>query len=226
MALGVHLKRNGNWSDEVEGNGVTVWLQKQLKPLEKNLEKVPPEAFAWLSLGLSLVAGVLLYFSQAQYWPALALFAGLVLALRLMSDSCEEMLTAASAQLNPPNLLIIRLGYRLADITMLLGFAFWDSLRIHLVLCAIVSMLLVSYVAELGRALGAKDCGGGLLCKSNRIILLIFFCSMYLFRPNARIADFSVFEVMFALFIPMASITLLQRLDAAIRQIYGRKDGE
>lgn len=210
----------------MDSNGVTVWLQKQLKPLSKNLEKVPPEAFAWASLGLSLMAGVLLYLSQAQYWPALALFAGLVLALRLMSDSCEEMLTQAGSRLNPPNLLIIRLGYRLADVSMLLGFAFWDSLRIHLVLCAIVSMLMVSYVAELGRSLGADDVGGGLLSKTNRIILLIFFCAMYLFRPNARIADFSVFEVMFALFIPMASITLLQRLDAAIRQIYGKKSGD
>lgn len=201
----------------MDTNGVTVWLQKQLKPHSKNLEKVPPEAFAYCSLFLSSVSGVLLYFAQAQYYPALVAVAALVLTLRFVSDSTEELLTMGAGTERPH--LISSLCARLADISMLLGFAFWDSLRIHLVLLAIVSMLLVSYVGELGRSQGATDCNGGLLCKSNRIILLIFFCMVYLLKPNSQIAGFSVFEVMFVLFIPLASLTLLQRTDAAIRQM-------
>lgn len=202
----------------METDGVNIWLQKQLKPLSKNMEKVPPEVFGWLSLGLSAGAGVLLYFAQAQYWPISALLASLLLILRLMSDSLEETLVTL-ADPNQVNHLSIRLLARLSDLSMLLGFAFWDSLRIHLVLMAIVSMLLVSYIAEVGRSLGAQNNGGGLLSQSNRIILLIFFCIVFLFKPNARIADYSVFEVMFALFIPLASMTLLQRMDSAISQL-------
>lgn len=201
----------------MDTNGVTVWLQKQLKPHSKNLEKVPPEAFAYFSLFLSTISGALLYFSQAQYYPALVAIAALILTLRFISDSVEEMLSFEA--IKPPSHLISSLCARLADISMLLGFAFWDSLRVHLVLLAIVSMLLVSYVGELARSQGATDCNGGLLCKSNRIILLIFFCVVYLLRPNSQIAGFSVFEVMFVLFIPLASLTLLQRTDAAIRQM-------
>ena len=203
----------------MSSDGVSVWLQKQLKPLSRNLEKVPSEAFSWLSLLLSLSAGVCTYFAQAQYYPAAALGAVLALTGRLLSDSMEEMLHTQITQERLSNQLLTRVCARLSDLSMLLGFAFWDSLRIHLVMFAIVSTLLVSYVGELGRAQGATDCGGGLLSKSNRIILLIFFCIIYLLKPNARIADYSVFEVMFALFIPLSSLTLLQRMDAALSQI-------
>lgn len=203
----------------MESDGVSLWLQRQLKPLSKSVENAPPEAFSYISLAFSGGAGVLLYFAQAQYWPLAALPAALFLLLRLMSDSFVEMLCSVDHEGRTVNYLVIRLCERLSDLLPLLCFAFWDSLRIHLVLMAIVSMLLVSYIAEVSRALGAKVGSNGLLCKSNRIILLIFFCFVYLLRPNARIADYSVFEVMFALFIPLASITLLQRMDAAISQM-------
>lgn len=204
----------------MESNGVNCWLQKQLKPFSKTIEKVPAEAFSYLSLSLSCMAGALLYFAQAQYWPLAVLPAALILFLRLLSDSLQELLAAVPSEQNrQTSLLAVRLCDRLADLCMFLGFAFWDSLRVHLVLMAIVSMLLVSYIAEVARSLGAQECSGGLLCKPNRIILLIFFCFVYLFKPNARIADYSVFEVMFALFIPLASLTLLQRMGGAIEQM-------
>lgn len=200
----------------MESDGVSGWLQKQLKPISKSLEKVPPETFSWVSLALSVSAGGLLYFAQAQYYPAAALPAALLLVLRLMSDSVEEMLCAQSDPSRTSNRFLIRLCARLSDLSILLGFAFWDSLRIHLVLLAIVSMLLVSYAGELGRSAGGQEATGGLLCKSNRLILIIFFCCVYLLRPNSTVAGYSVFEVMFVLFIPMASITLLQRMDSSL----------
>lgn len=202
----------------MDSDGVSVWLQKQLKPITKSLEKLPPETFSWVSLALSASAGGLLYFAQAQYYPIAALPAALFLALRLMSDSVEDMLCAQGDPNRISNRFLIRLCARLSDLSMMLGFAFWDSLRIHLVLLAIVSMLLVSYAGELGRAVGREEAVGGLLCKSNRIILLIFFCFVYLLRPNSTIGNYSVFEVMFVLFIPMASITLLQRMDSALNR--------
>lgn len=206
----------------MNSDGVSVWLQKQLKPLSKGLERVSPDVFAWLSLLFSASAGVLLYFSQIQFYPMAALAAALLLLLRLLTVSLEEMLSAS--QTKTGNYLLARLCARLADLSMLLGFAFWDSIRIHLVLCALVSMLLVSYVAELGRTLGASDCSGGLLSKSNRIILLIFFSVVYVLKPNAGIADYTVFEVMFALFIPLASLTLLQRMDSIIHDKVRKDD--
>ncbi len=205
----------------MDTDGVSVWIRKQLKPLSKSFEGFPPELFPWISLALSGAVGSLLYFAQPQYFPLAALPAILLLLLRLLSDSFEELLIDAGDQheKNKSALLMAGLCARLADLSMFLGFAFWDSLRIHLVLLGIVSMLIVSYVGELGRSAGADDCSGGLLCKSNRVILLIFFCTVYLLKPNVWINDFSVFEVMFALFIPLASITLLQRMDKAISQI-------
>jgi hypothetical protein len=203
----------------LDTDGVSVWIRKQLKPHSKSFESFPPEAFAWTSLALSAGAGALLYFAQPQYYPLAALPAVLLLLMRLLSDSFEELLVPSEAKDRNSAILMSGLCARLADLSMFLGFAFWDSLRIHLVLLGIVSMLFVSYVGELGRSVGAEDSLGGLLCKSNRVILLTFFCTVYLLKPNAWINDFSVFEVMFALFIPLASITLLQRMDRAISHI-------
>lgn len=216
--------RSSYWRSKLETNGVNVWLQKQLKPLSKNFEKFPPEVFSWTSLALSGGAGVLLYLAQAQCYPLAALPAAVVLGLRLVSDSLAEIQYASMEEKSKANHLSRCLCARLSDLSMFLGFAFWDSLRIHLVLMAIVSMLLVSYIAEAGRSLGAEVGDVGLLSKSNRIILIIFFCIVYLLKPNASIADYSVFEVMFALFIPLASLTLLQRMDAAISEIRNKKE--
>ncbi len=203
----------------MDTDGVSVWIRKQLKPYSKGFESFPPETFAWASLALGGGAGALLYFAQPQYYPLAALPAALLLLMRLLSDSFEDILLSPAGQDNRSAILMGGLCARLADLSMFLGFAFWDSLRIHLVLLGIVSMLIVSYVGELGRSVGAEDSCGGLLSKSNRVILLIFFCTVYLLKPNAWINDFSVFEVMFALFIPLASITLLQRMDRAISHI-------
>lgn len=179
------------------------------------MEKVPPEAFCWTSLLFSGAAGVILYFAQPQYFPAAALIASALLILRLLSDFMEKSTRVSSGLQKRANLLLTKLTDRLSDLSMLLGFAFWDSIRVHLVLLGIVSMLLVSYVGELSASVSGEENPGGLLCKSNRIVLLIFFCLVHFFRPDSTIAGYSVFEVMFLLFIPMASITLLQRLNAA-----------
>lgn len=204
----------------MHSDGVSVWLQKQLKPHSKGLENVSPEIFSWLSLLLSVGSGILLYFSQTNLNTLAAIPAAVLLMLRLISDSLEEMLVSGS-EVKAGKHLLMSLSARLSDLSMLLGFAFWDSIRVHLVLLALVSMLLVSYAGEVGSSLGSKDCGGGLLSRSNRIILLIFFSIVYTVKPEATIADFSVFEVMFALFIPLASLTLLQRMDAIINKQSG-----
>ena len=51
------------------------------------------------------------------------------------------------------------------------------------------------------------------LGKADRMILLMVACVIYAAAPDRRLYNLSIFEIMFVLFIPLASITLLQRLD-------------
>ncbi|MBY0545670.1 MAG: hypothetical protein K2W95_00110 [Candidatus Obscuribacterales bacterium] len=194
----------------MEGGGPGLWLQKQLKPLSKG---VTPEALSWASLAASMIAGGLLYGAYQRPW--LGLIAAPILAIRLALDSLESISDNEHPDRSPYSRMLSRLCDRLADVSLFLGLTFWppDVMRVHLALLAIICMLIVSYVGELGRASGSTNHKGGMLSQSHRIVLLMFFCVVHAVRPGAIIAGFSTFEVMFALFIPLASITLIQRMD-------------
>lgn len=184
-----------------------------MRPLSKSVANFSPELFSWIALGSSVATGALLFSAEKQ--PLFALAIVPLMILRLVAESIEQSLLESGSESNPGMILTVRLCHRLSDLAMFLGLIFWEQIRPHLVLLAIVSMLLVSYVGEIGNSLGCTE-RGGLLCKSNRIVLMAFFAVIYVLRSKAVIYGYSVFEVMFVLFIPLASITLLQRMDAII----------
>lgn len=200
----------------LEGDALTLWMQKQLKPLSKVFVNTSPEIFGWLSLTASLGAGALLYGSAENHW--LALVTVPLLAMRLLFDSMEGLLSSESKETTTYGTLLSRLCNRLADVSVFLGLSFWPDVRIHLALLALVSMLIVSYVGELGRSVGA-DTSGGMLCKTHRTVLLIVFCMIYAAKPGVMLLGFSPFEVMFVLFIPLASLTMLQRLEVILTHL-------
>ncbi|MBX9567466.1 MAG: hypothetical protein K2X77_01165 [Candidatus Obscuribacterales bacterium] len=201
-------------------DGLSLWLEKRLRPLSKSFANVSPELFSWMALAASVGAGFMLFAAEKE--PLMALAVLPLMVIRLVTESIEQSILVGMKDVNPGLLLTVRLCHRLSDLSMLLGLIFWEQVRPHLALLAIISMLLVSYVGEIGNGFGSSE-RGGLLCKSNRIVLLMFFCVVYAFRSKAEVYGYSVFEVMFVLFIPLASITLLQRMDAIINS-FKKKD--
>lgn len=204
--------------DDLDGLGL--WLERALRPLSKSFANVSPELFSWAGLAASVGAGFILFAAEKQ--PLLALAIVPLMLLRLICESIEQSLADELKALSPGSLLTIKLCHRLSDLSMFMGLIFWEDVRPHLVLLALVSMFLVSYVGEIGHTFGHSE-RGGLLCKTNRIVLLMFFSVVYALRSNSEVYGYSVFEVMFVLFIPLASLTLLQRMDAVINQ-FKRKD--
>lgn len=198
-------------------DGLSLWLQQQLKPIAQSLANLSPGAFHWLSLLVSLTIGIVLYLSAEK--PVVAILAAMLLGIKLMLDALGRAVACQDYKSKIADQLISRLCDRISDLAIFFGLAFWINIRVYLVLFAIVSMLIVSYVGELGRSLGAKDVSGGLLCQTNRTVLMMLFSIVYACRPEGVIMGFSVFEVMFILFIPLASITLLQRLESILSQL-------
>lgn len=201
-------------------DGLGLWLEKWLRPLSKSCANVSPELFSWMALASSVGAGLLLFSAEKE--PALAFGVLPLMIIRLVTESIEQSILDGMKEVNPGLLLTVRLCHRLSDLSMFLGLVFWEQIRPHLALLAIVSMMLVSYVGEIGHGFGRSE-RGGLLCKSNRIVLLMFFCVVYALRSKAEVYGYSVFEVMFVLYIPLASITLLQRMDSIINS-FKKKD--
>ena len=195
------------------------WFQKQLQPMVKLLGDVNPDVLTWSAVGLSIVAGGLLYNSYERPWMAVA--AVPLLMGRLALNSVDGILAAQKGSSRPSSEVLKSLSNRLSDVAIFLSLAFWPDIKVHLVLLAIIAVLIVSYVGVLGRAVTGKPVDGGVLAKADRMVLLMVTCLVYGLVPNATFAGFSVFECMFALFIPLASITLLQRLNHIFNNLPG-----
>lgn len=201
--------------------GIKPWFQKQLQPLVKALWNVHPDVLTWGALGVSLIAAAVLH--SAYEYPMLALAAVPLLFLRLALNALDGMLAKQTGKARAAGEVINELSDRLSDVAIFLSFAFWPDVKLHLVLLAIIAMLIVSYVGVLGKAVGAEREYGGMLGKADRMILLMVACVVFAVAPDRRLYNFSIFEIMFILFIPLASITLLQRLDKIFAALESNK---
>jgi phosphatidylglycerophosphate synthase len=201
--------------------GIKPWFQRQLQPIAKLLMNVHPDVITWSAFGVSLVAAALLYGASERPW--MAVLSVPLLMARLALNALDGMVAKESGKARAAGQVINELSDRLSDVSIFLSFAFWPDIKMHLLLLAMVSMLIVSYVGILGKAAGAEREYGGLLGKADRMILLMVACLIYGLFPNLQIAGFSVFEAMFVLFIPLASITLLQRLDRIFSTLAGEQ---
>lgn len=204
--------------------GIKPWFQKQLQPIVKALWNVHPDVLTWSALGVSLMAAAVLYSSYEQ--PLLTLLAIPLLFIRLALNALDGMLAKQTGKARAAGEVINELSDRLSDVAIFLSFAFWPDIKVHLVLLAIIAMLIVSYVGVLGKAVGAEREYGGMLGKADRMILLMVACAVYAALPDRRLYNFNIFEVMFVLFIPLASITLLQRLDKIFTALDSSKPRE
>jgi CDP-diacylglycerol---glycerol-3-phosphate 3-phosphatidyltransferase len=201
--------------------GIKPWFQKQLQPLVKALWNVHPDVLTWSALGVSMLAAVLLYSAYEKPW--LAAVAVPFLLLRLMLNALDGMLAKQTGKARAAGEVINELSDRLSDVAIFLSFAFWPDIKLHLVLLAMIAMMIVSYVGILGKAVGAEREYGGMLGKADRMILLAVACIVFAIAPDRRLFNFNIFEIMFILFIPLASITLLQRLDRIFAALDGNK---
>ena len=191
--------------------GIKPWFQKQLQPLVKALWNVHPDVLTWGALGVSLTAAAVLY--GAADHPLYSLLAIPLLLGRLALNALDGMVAKQTGKARAAGEVINELSDRLSDVAIFLSFAFWPDIKVHLVLLAITAMLIVSYVGVLGKAVGAERVYDGVLGKADRMILLMVACFVNGILPDRQLFGYSVFECMFVLFIPLASITLLQRLD-------------
>jgi phosphatidylglycerophosphate synthase len=195
------------------------WFQKQLQPVVKLLLNVPPDCITWAALLVSLAAGALVYASSEKPW--MAVLAVPLLMGRLALNALDGMVAKQTGKARAAGEVINELSDRLSDVAIFLSLAFRPDIKVHLVLLAMVAMLMVSYVGILGKAVGAERVSSGVLGKADRMMMLMVSCLVYAVVPDLQIFGFSIFEVMLVLFIPLASITLLQRLDRIFNVLSG-----
>lgn len=197
-------------------------FKEQLQPLVKAFKHVHPDVLIWTGLGISILTGVLLYSSYEHPWMAVA--AVPLLVARLVLGGVCDIILSETPSPHPSAEVLNEVSDRLADIAIFLGLTLSANVDKVLGLLAIIAILMVSFVGILGKAVGSERIYAGILGKVERLVFLIIACLIYGVAPNLSFMGQSVFGVLLILFIPLASLTMLQRLDK-ILSLLGNRDG-
>lgn len=187
------------------------WFREQLQPLVKLLWEVHPDVLTWSALGVSIAGGALLY--QAYDHPFLAVLVVPLLLIRLALNALDGMLAQQTGKARAAGEVLNEVSDRLADMAIFIGLILSPAVDKTWELLSLLSILMVSYVGILGKAVAGQRIYTGVLGKADRMIFLMIACLIYAVSPQWTFMGYSVFSVLLLLFIPLASITLLQRLD-------------
>lgn len=190
------------------------WFREQLQPLVKLLWNVHPDVLTWSALVASILAGVLLFSSYDR--PYLAVLVVPLLFLRLALNALDGMLAQQTGKARAAGEILNEVSDRLADVAIFLGLTLSPAVDKVWGLLAIISILMVSYVGILGKAVAGERIYIGVLGKADRMIYLMVACLIYALAPNWIFMGYSIFGVLLLAFLPLASLTLLQRLDRII----------
>lgn len=192
-------------------DSIKPWFREQLQPLVKLMSNVHPDLFTWSALVLSIGSGALLFGSYDH--PFLAVLAVPLLFGRLLLNALDTMLSQQTGRARPSGEILTELSDRIADVTIFLGLTLSPAVDKLWGLLAIISILIVSYTGILGKAVAGERIYLGLLGKTDRMVYLMIACLIYGVAPTWTFSGYSVFGILLLLFIPLASITILQRLD-------------
>lgn len=199
------------------------WFREQLQPLIKLLWNVHPDVLTWSALALSILAGVLLCNSSER--PFLAVATVPLLFARLALNALDGMLAQQTGKARAAGEILNEVSDRLADVAIFLGLTLSPAVDKLWGLLSIISILMVSYVGILGKAVATERVYIGILGKADRMIYLMVACLFYGLFPNWTFMGYSIFGLLLLLFIPLASITLLQRLDRIMHLLSEQKSG-
>jgi phosphatidylglycerophosphate synthase len=166
---------------------------------------IHPNAFTYGALGLSLIAALALYLAGGnKNWLWLVPPCVLIrLLLNLMDGQVARALNLADDWGEVKN----EFGDRIADAMIFGAIGLSQYAKTGIALVALTSILLVSYLGILGKALGGQRVYRGIFGKGDRMISLAIFTLYPAWTGNLNSYDYYLVLAGFA-----ASITIIQRL--------------
>ncbi len=186
------------------------WFRQQLQPLIKLLWNVHPDVLTWMAVVLSIVAGVLLYMSFWTPWLAFVVIP--LLFLRLALNALDGLLAQQTGKARVAGEVLNEMTDRVADVAIFLGLTMCPLTDKFIGFVSIICIVMVSYTGILGKAVGAERVYSGVLGKADRMIYLMVVCLVYGLYPDYGLLGYSTYSWLLIIFIPLACITILQRL--------------
>jgi len=196
-------------------------IHRHLEPLAKGLSPSHSGVLTGASLAVSLIAAFAL--ASCYESPFLAAVGALLLVIHLVLNTLSRIAAEQQGKAEPSWQLVSEFSDRMSDVAILLGLTFSPLVDKMVGLLVIICVLMVSYVGVLGQALASERIRIGVLGKAERTLLLATTCLLYAADPQFNFRGYTVFGILFLVFIPLASLTLLQRLDRVITLLNDRK---
>ena len=204
-------------------------FQKSLKPLADLFTrlKVHPTVINLLALGVSLTAGILLFF-RAQFTFFL-LILPLLFFIRIAFNALDGMVARALKVSSARGEIYNEFIDRISDVVIFGGLAFsfiTQAIGGHLTwsfvsggefpagMVLIILLLLNSYLGILSKSAGGERIYSGFIGKADRMFYLGLFCLIYYFYPHYFVWPF------FYLFVIIGTvISIGQRLWQAVKSL-------
>jgi CDP-diacylglycerol--glycerol-3-phosphate 3-phosphatidyltransferase len=184
-------------------------FQRSLSGIERWLvaRRVHPDWLTGLALVLSIGGGVCLYFAPEQRW--LLALVPVVAVVRTALNALDGLVARNTGLARPWGEVLNELSDRVADVALFGGLTLALSDKVALGGCAIVMMLLSSYLAILSKAAGGRRQYMGPMGKADRMVLLAVGSPLGFFLP----LDW-VYGGILALLLVGCTVTLIQRARA------------
>jgi CDP-diacylglycerol--glycerol-3-phosphate 3-phosphatidyltransferase len=158
-------------------------FQRSLGGIERWLveRRVHPDWLTGLALVLSLGGGVCLYVAPEQRW--LLALVPVVAVVRTALNALDGLVARTLGLARPWGEVLNELSDRVADVALIGGLALASPAKLLLGSCAIVAMLLSSYLAILSKAAGGRRQYMGPMGKADRMVLLTIGAPCGFFLP-------------------------------------------
>ena len=190
-------------------------FRQLLIPIADRLAWLHPDCITAAGLGVSILAFLCLRGASTHHW--LLLLVPWWLVVRIACNALDGLVAQRTGKARAFGEVLNEGTDRLADVILLLGLGITPWASFPLAALATVAVLLSSYAGILGKAVGVDREYGGVLGKADRM-LWMGLTALIVWKMNGapiRIANLefrSAFDLMLALFVPLALVTAWQRL--------------
>jgi len=191
-----------------------------LRPSLGILKGFHPDFLTWSALVLSLISGILFYFSRRQ--PVLFLVIPVLLFVRLALNALDGMLAQETGRARPAGEILNEFSDRVSDLFIIWGIIFSSLCNIYLGIVTVPCILLVSYTGILGKAVGVARQYGGIMGKADRVIY-IMIASILQFLLSVRsiklFYNLSIFDWLMLWICLGCILTIISRINSILLEL-------
>jgi len=191
-------------------------FQKVLEGDKRLLIKlgVGPTAINILALIISIVAGVVLFYSNKDL--RLLYLIPVLAFVRIAFNALDGMVARETKAKNQKfGEVLNEFVDRLSDVAFFLGLAFVSYVNTSWALLTLVAVLVVSYVGIVGKAAGGSRQYVGLMGKADRMFWLSVACILTAATYNTAIMNFGLLFILF-----FSIVTVIWRFWAIKKELY------